>query len=476
MKKMIFAAGFALVSMTVSAQTSADYLVKTKNAKKAAASLVVQDGQEGEKQEEEKAHDFISENFKFYSLCDWQEGMKFMVIPDKYDMIVKTFADANTGKEVSSMTLRHKIMIYQGHNESSDGHSRINFLCQDDNKPYYYEIPSGSFDDYCYGKLGVPTLAYLGDVDIARDKLVGRQMFTKATLYRIDTDYDSDGFQEVKVKENQLVTVKAVGVGTRSFPVKIIVEDKDGNEFYQNVAISRTNSGMRDDEFIMDNTKFAFEGSFELQDAMLETSKGYKDYIGKVVHTKYATEMKTNDDGRERAVSMPKMTSFTIDDIKPTGVRSYVTLTLTEPESRRVYYKEVTFVNVDDVTGDIDGKKEDYFGYLFAVGEGISSKTSQAVRTAIRQGRVLIGMTEQEVVLSIGDPDRTASSSNGRTDWIYTSSGKMQTVQFNSSGKVVGGSRVQRAASSGAKKGTTQRRTTSSSSSKGWQSRPGTPL
>ena len=36
------------------------------------------------------------------------------------------------------MTLRHKIMIYKGHTEGADGHSRINFLCQDNNKNYYY--------------------------------------------------------------------------------------------------------------------------------------------------------------------------------------------------------------------------------------------------------------------------------------------------------------------------------------------------
>ena len=52
----------------------------------------------------------------------------------------------------------------------------------------------------------------------------------------------------VKVEKNMEVKVVAVGVGTRSFPVKIIVADKRGNEFFQDVAISKTNSGMRDDD------------------------------------------------------------------------------------------------------------------------------------------------------------------------------------------------------------------------------------
>lgn len=438
MKRTIFTAGFALLFAMVSAQQTAnDYIVKTKSAKKTAVSESSTD-EEGQLAEEKKATDFISENFRFYSLCDWQEGMKFMVMPEKYDMVVKTFHDQNTGKEVSSMTLRHKIMIYKGHSEASDGHHRINFLCQDNNKMYYYEVPSGSFDDYCYGKLGVPTLAYLGDVDIAREKLMGRKLFTKAKLYRIDTEYDGDGYQEVPVEVSEEVTVTAVGVGTRSFPVKIIVEDSEGKEFYQNVAISKTNSGMRDDEFIMDNAKYLFSGSFELQDATMSVLKDLSDYMGMVVHTKYTTEMITRGDGKERVLKVPRMTAFSIENILPKKNSQYVTLTLKESESRRIYFKDVTFVNVDDVTGDIDGKREDYFGYLFAQGEGKARKTSQAARAAIRAGRVIFGMTEDEVSMAMGEPDNYAESSNGRHDWIYNrSGGKLLIVHFDASGKVV---------------------------------------
>src|SRR5574344_1050359 len=256
MKKMILLVGL-FCGFTVSfAQNS--YIVKTKGAKKTTV-VTNADGTTSEVEEEEKP-DFVTENFKHYSLCDWQEGMKFMVMPEKYDLIVNTFVDSSTGKEVSSSGLREKIMIYKGHVETPEGRCHLNFSCQDNNKNYYYEIPNGTFEDYCFGKMGVPTLAYLGDVDIAREKLIGRTMYTKSTLYRIDTEYDGEGFQEVTVPENEEVTVRAVGVGTRSFPVKIIVEDKKGNEFYQNVAISKTNSGMRDDEFVADNAKFSFSG------------------------------------------------------------------------------------------------------------------------------------------------------------------------------------------------------------------------
>jgi hypothetical protein len=114
-------------------------------------------------------------------------------------------------------------------------------------------------------------------------------------------------------------------------------------------------------------------------------------------------------------------------------------MTLKENESHRIYFKDVTFTNVDNVAGDIDGRREDYFGYLFAMGEGKVRKQTQAVRAAIRQGRVILGMTEDEVAMAMGEPNQTAESSNGRHDWIYNrSNGKLLIVYFDRSGKVTG--------------------------------------
>ena len=425
-----------LAFMAVSAQQAAnDYIVKTKNVKKSVVTEQVGEDGKPVEQAEEKAHDFISDHFKFYSLCDWQEGMKFMVMPERYDMVVKTFRDADTGKEVSSMKLRHKIMIYKDHTEGADGHDRINFLCQDDNKLYYYEIPSGTFDDYCYGKLGVPTLAYLGDVDIARELLMNKKMFTNATLYRIDTENDGDGFQEVAVTKGIEVEVVKIGVGSRSFPVKIIVQDKNGNEFYQSVAISKTNSGMRDDEFIMDNTKYLFGGSFELEDVNLAAARGYNKYLHQPFYTKYTTKMTIiNDDGTESTPQISRLTTFVIEGIRKTN-DTYFTLTLKDKKGQ-IYYKDVTFENVD-VAGDIAGRREDFFDFLFAAGAG--ANFSNKVREAIDKKEVTYGMTKDEVNMSVGTPDQTGSdSSTGNLSWFYHNvKGQPLTVLFNSAGKVV---------------------------------------
>ena len=431
MKKLIVLAGLAFAASTAMAQSADSYIVKTKGVKKTEAKAnVKKDAQT----DEQTGTDFVSQNFRYYSLCDWQDGMRFMVIPEKYDLVVNTFRDAGTGKEVSSGKLRHKIMVYNNHSVGENGRARMNFTCEEDNKRYYFELPNGEFEDYCFSKKGVPTLAYLGDVDIAREKLMGQSLITRATDYCVDTDYDTDAYDNVKVEKNMEVKVVAVGVGTRSFPVKIIVADKRGNEFFQDVAISKTNSGMRDDEFDLDNAKHAFYGSFDVITAQTKVSTDYAQYMGKTIYSKHATSMTTKGGGKDnRVVKVPKLTEFRIDGMAPIRNSDYVTLTLTETETGRIYSKDVTFTN-DNVTGE----NEDYFGNLFGFGEGKMRNTSAATRTMIREGRVGVGMTEEEVEMAVGEPDRKEDLPNGRYQWIYKRTKSWLVIEFNKSGKVVG--------------------------------------
>ena len=430
MKRTILLAGLAFAMLTASAQDN-PYIVKTKNVKKTATKAAITAEDIASQDAEPK--DFMGKNFRYYSMCDWQDGMRFMVMPEKYDLLVNTFRDANTNKEVSSARLRHHIMVYKGHEDMTNGRVHIKFFCETDNKNYYYELPNGTFDDYCFGKLGVPTLAYLGDVDKARELLMDQPLITRTQFFRIDTEYDGDGYQEVKMPKNKVVTVKAIGVGTRSFPVKIIVEDENGEQFYQNVAMSKTNSGLRDDEFDVDNAKFLFEGSFEFTGAEMVVSTDIKSYINKTVHTKYASDMSTKGSGKTRDVRVPRFTGFIIDEI--VGDRNnpgFYTLTLRESETRRIYYKDIVF------TEDIpNASKEDYFGYLFGMGEGVAHNTTLETRTAIREGRVIPGMTMEEVEMAVGQSATKVTTSDGITEWMYPRSNSILVVQFNRDGIVI---------------------------------------
>lgn len=464
MKRMILLVGMAVAMMTATAQDNG-YIVKTKNVKKTEKKAeVTQDAAQAQAESEPK--DFMGKNFRFYSMCDWFEGMRFMVMPEKYDLLVNTFTDANTNKEVSSGALRHHIMVYKGHEDMPNGRVHVNFFCETNNKTYYYELPSGTFESYCFGKLGVPTLAYLGDVDKARELLMGQTLITRTQFFRIDTDYDGDGFQEVTTPKNKLVKVVAIGVGTRSFPVKIIVEDEVGDQFYQIVAMSKTNSGLRDDEFDVDNTKHLFERAFEYTGADMVVASDYKSYLNQTVHTKIATQMSSKGSGKVRDVKVPRFTGFIIDEIvKDRNNNDYYTLTLRETETRRIYYKDVVF------SEETRAPREDYFGALFGMGDGIARNTTLETRTAIREGRVIPGMSMEEVEMAVGEAPTKVKTNSGE-DWMYPRSNSVLVVQFDKDG-IVKKAAAQEKDSNGKKKG---RRSTQSRVGSRTLTGNGTPL
>jgi hypothetical protein len=322
----------------------------------------------------------------------------------------------------------------------------------------------------------VPTLAYLGDVDIAREKLMNKTLYTKSQYYRVDTEYDGDGFQDVQVDKDMEVKVVAVGVGTRAFPVKIIVEDKDGNEFYQNVAISKTNCGMRDDEFIMDNAKYLFGNSFELVDDVMDiNSYNYKAYIGKVVHTKFPTTML--NEATKKVQNIPRMIGFQIMALNPHKNDTKFTAQFKHTILGIYFYKDVTLdqKGISGTSKDFEQEPDDYFSYLFAPGPGKKIETTEGSRGMIRMGHVGVGFSEDEVMLAAGEPDDVKHGENGNYTWVFKrSNNKLLYVDFNGSGTVVktytgDGPK----AKTTAKRGVTPKKKSSSSS---WKNGKGTPL
>ena len=53
---------------------------------------------------------FINDHFKYYNLCDWTPGMKFMVMPERKDIIIPPFKSAETNKEVDTGELKHRFL------------------------------------------------------------------------------------------------------------------------------------------------------------------------------------------------------------------------------------------------------------------------------------------------------------------------------------------------------------------------------
>ena len=414
--------------MTAASAQENKYIVKTKGAKKVAVEEKQLEATDSTAQKDEPV-DELARNFRYVSMCDWGTGMRFMVIPDKKDMVIKTFADAETDRMVSNLSLRHKIMVYQGHENTGGLHERVNFTCEDDGKNYYFEVPTASFADYCFGKLGVPTLAYLGDVDVAIEFFKDKTLFTVADEYYVDTELDGDGYETITdVKEGTEVKVVAVGVGTRNYPVKIIVADEKGREFYQNVAISHTNCGMRDEEFEISNKKIhTFRGAFEMPADNMAASSAYKKYIGRVVYTKYSSVF---TDGSGRPTKASRLSTFEIMDVRAQRGTHYVKMTLRGLGSGKTYTKEVTFVS-QDVSGDIDGTHEDLYDNLFAEGNPLKIPgVNKAHLSDIQKGVVRAGFSEAEVKLALGEPSGGGDMDANTYTMVYKDPGKPYACVF----------------------------------------------
>ena len=439
-KKILFLIA-ATASMTVASAQQHDpnneYLVWTNNVifQKEKADSVVKDSVN--KQEEAKS--FIERYFRYQSMCDWKDGMRFMVIPDKKDMVIRTFCDS-TGEMVSSMSLRHKILVYKGRSGEGELHERVNFVSEDDGTPYYYELPTATFEEYCFSKFGVPTLAYLGDVDIAKEQLMGKRLLTKRTIYNVDVSTTSYGAEKIDVPENTEVTVVAVGVGTRNYPVKIIVADENGHEFFQTVAISRTNSGLADNEFLDDDVlKHTFDGSFELIGDKLADDVQFEKYIGMRLFTIRRVEMENEKGG---VTVMPRLTGLKV--VKASRASSSQNVRMVFEKDGLKYKKEVSFINPgggSDEFGNGNAFSDDiYFYHLFRSGnvgsiEGVRQENLPNIRRSIVHG----GFNETEVKLALGEPDSKVNTSSGEYMWIYNSgiSGKNTTVVFDNSSKKV---------------------------------------
>ena len=81
---------------------------------------------------------FINDHFKYYNLCDWTPGMKFMVMPERKDIIIPPFKSAETNKEVDTGELKHKIFEYLGSEITERGFVHFNFECE--GQQYYHEL------------------------------------------------------------------------------------------------------------------------------------------------------------------------------------------------------------------------------------------------------------------------------------------------------------------------------------------------
>ena len=411
-------------------RTYNDYSVRT-NLPNLHEEQVASDNSEVAAPDASQREDFISTHFRYVSMCDWTPGMRFMVVPDPRSILSRVFTELSTNVQVSTTSLKHEVIIYDGVSKPT-GRDRMDFhLQRDPSKRYYFELPTTHFDDYCYSRQGVPSLAYLGDVDMAIDSLVGKQVRLLTRHLLQDSPVSSEGVVPVDNAElrGQVMTISKIGVGTRSFPVKVVVKDKNGTEYFQNVAISRTNSGLRDDEFERsDNKEHSFRDIFELLSDRMAVSADLQAWIGKKVYTQTETNMR---DANEKDVRVRRLSIFTVTDMYTMSDPNKVILTLQGNTSNQLYTKEVSIV---DKQGN--GRVE-LLSRLFVEGDPENMRNvDRSHLSDIRSGKISQRFTEEEVRLALGEPSEVTPTRNGMYQWVYKyeDTGRpFRTITFSSS-------------------------------------------
>lgn len=234
-----------------------EYFVTTEGA-------VVNDSVAHENADMSAEQKFLNKNFPYRSLCDWKAGMRFMVIPGDKDTYINIFIDAETGNEIAAGALKHNIVVYQGYEITERGWIRLHFEVTGSKKRIYHEVHNFTFDDYCRKQAGggVPSLAYLDEVDVAKNLLMGREVYSNHEIFYKDDSSSRNGYREAALPIDTKLVVTGVGVGTREYPVKIVVTDGMGRKYFQMCAMSHTNSGMNDNDFIAHNEQHLFDKSF----------------------------------------------------------------------------------------------------------------------------------------------------------------------------------------------------------------------
>lgn len=437
-KPVLFCAFLSCYTCTL-AQTASSYFVSTSGEDTvetdSLGNAVYAD--ESNMTAEEK---FLNANFPTLSLCDWQEGMNFMVIPGEKDQYLRTFTDSLSGSEIGTGTLQNKIITYKGHETTPRGYEHINFYCNELKKAYYVELRNFTFADYCHKveNGGIRALAYLGDVDKARELLIGKEIYTRGTNFYQDDKNVAGGKREVSIKEDSHAIIEMIGVGTRDFPVKIVFKTDDGKLYFQEVAMSRINCSLVADDFYRENARHLFSNSFAFDSQTGKNSATMSaKLLGKKINTRQNVKMQNKDGATQ---TMKRNTVFLVKEIKQESAGSdYYKMTLGNEGND--YTIRVTFKN-KDVSGNVDGKQESYFYELFSIGTEFNANNSTIVHSTnvtssggfagMVSGIVSKGMTMNQVKLTKGEPDQKWKNKNGTTSWKYFDS----TYTFNKAGRL----------------------------------------
>lgn len=379
---------------------------------------------------------FIKKNFPLILLCKWTPGMKFMFVPTGRDLFLPILSEYDTEKDADNNSLRHKILTFAGTEEkqqkiSNDISYSTRFIFEAEGKKYYYEVKNARLEEICQRnpRAFINALAYLKDVDTAKDLLIGRKIYIQSESVRVDDSNSYAGYREVSFPANTEVTVTAVGVGSQPYPVKIIFRDAGGRSYYVEVALSRTNSGMDVSDFQAEKKMKYFSNAISFNSKNLGSLAALTNkYIDLTVYPKRTLPVKKavglENKQKDARVHLPRYTILNIKEITPSSFGTLAVLSLADRQGAR-YEIEV------DLKYDVIVKNENYIEDIFGFGNirkrfpGITERRWEIIsRSELEEG-----MSTDECRLSIGNPIEIQIKKDSRFEtWFYNG----KTLEFES--------------------------------------------
>lgn len=370
---------------------------------------------------------FVKSNFPLQPLCKWTPGMKFMFAPSSRDMFLPTLSKYDTDKGVDNSSLKYKILTFTGTEEKSQNianstHYSTRFIFECEGEKYYYDIKNMRLDEICEKdpRACINGLVYLKDVDTAKNLLIGKTIYVQSETARVDDANSYSGYRDVAIAVNTEATITAVGVGSQTYPAKIVFKDTQGHSYYLEVALSRTNSGMDLNDFQGEKRMKYFPNAISFTNKSSDNIEGLKNkYLGLTVYPKkvLAAQRSISLEGKqmESRVHLPRYTVLKIEGMKLASSGSLGVLSLKDKDG--IIYEVETDLKYDVIVRN-DNYIKDLFGFedIQKKYPGITEKRWQI----ISRGDLEVGMSTEECRLSIGDPVEIELKKDNRFEtWFY---------------------------------------------------------
>ena len=134
----------------------------------------------------------------------------------------------------------------------------------------------------------------------------------------------------------------------------------------------------------------------------------------------------------KKVQAIPRMAEYQIETITPHKTDDKATIKLKNTTLGTYFYSECFLDQYQS-----EAHPDQFFGLIFAPGPGKKVVTSEASRAMIRAGHVGVGMSEDEVQMAAGEPDKVEPGQGGQYFWVFNrSNDKLLYVEFDGTGVV----------------------------------------